>query len=190
MAIGSANELFVGQVVANGPLPTGNSGTNTGDFTVRIDEVIRGQAGIGDLRRFRYVQPNWPWTKGTGPAFPACSHLHGKVGETVILALGARTSGGTLHAYGGTWYQPPTTFNTIGIVDGSSREQYGSNGRQLFSLDGLRELAKPSPPETDTKPSIVSPTVRAESRQPPLGLIAVAVLLLGVAGLWWTRHWR
>jgi hypothetical protein len=181
MAIRTAKELFVGDVIAS----------LDGDrFTVRIVEVLRGPAHVGDRRTFDSVPPNWPWTKGTGPAFPACTTLHGRVGETVILALDARTSGMTLHEYGATWYQPPTTFSTVGIVNGSSHEQYGSVGRQLFSLERLRELARLSPPETDTEREVVvpSPGVPFMSRGP--GLVAVIGLLLAVGGLWATRRSR
>ena len=121
MAIGTARELFVGEVMANGQ--------GKAVFTVLVSEVLRGPAKVGDRRTFEWVEPNWPWA---GPTAPACSYLNGRVGEILIVALGARTSGMTLYSYPGTWYQPPTTFNTVGIVNGSSREQYGGNGRQLF----------------------------------------------------------
>lgn len=189
MAIGTAKELFVGDVIANGLW--NNAPVNT-RFTVQVVEVLRGPAKVGDHRTFDWVTPNWPWTKGTGtaPAYPACTYLTGRVGETVILALDARTSGGTLHAYGATWYQPPTTFSTVGIVNGSSREQYGSNGRQLFSLNRLRELARLSLPATDTASTAIAPSSSRSVGDARLALVTLLALVAGLAALRRTRRSR
>jgi hypothetical protein len=167
LAVGTAKELFVGDVVATGP--------SYAEFTVRIDEVLRGPAKVGDLRELRYIEPNWPWMNYPGgKPYASCSMLHGSVGETVVLALAARWPGGTLRVETLSWYQPPTTFNTMAIVNGSPHEQYGSGGRQLFSLERLRELAGVSPPATDTAVRHVgSSPARANA----------AIWLIGLAGV-------
>jgi hypothetical protein len=170
MAIGTAKELFVGEVVARG--------ASRAEFTVRVDEVLRGPARVGDLRPFRYLAPNWPWANDPGgQPYPSCSTIYADLGEHLIVALGARTSGSIIEEGGMRWYQPPTTFNTIGITEGSSREQYGSGGRQLFSLERLRELARLSAPPTDAAPSLTI----ARPKDGDLAAAGPAVLMAAAA---------
>lgn len=146
MAVATAKDLFVGDVIDEG---TGT--VKTPIFTVRVTEVFRGSAKVGQIRHYEYLEPNWPWANYPGgQPYPSCSVIWGRPGEHVILAIGARWPGGTVQDGTLSWYQPPTTFNTIGILEGSSREQYGSGGRQLFSIERLRELVAGLPPETDT----------------------------------------
>jgi hypothetical protein len=166
-AVPTATELFVGDVVANGP----EGGVA---FTVRVSEVLRGDAAVGEVRSYRYVEPNWPWSNGGAKPFPSCATLHATVGERVVLALGARWPGGSVRDGDLEWFQPPTTFNTIGILEGSSREQYGSGGRQLFSIERLREMVGLDPPETDT---VRQPAAAAAA--PPQG--PAPILLLSAA---------
>jgi hypothetical protein len=169
MAIATAKELFVGEVVANG--------SNRAEFTVRVDEVLRGPARVGGLRTFSYLRPNWPWANYPGgQPYASCSTIYAETGEHIIVALGARTSGGIIEEGDMRWYQPPTTFNTIGITEGSSREQYGSGGRQLFSLERLRELARLAPPPTDT---LGAPF----ASRPPVPWLGTPVVLLIAAGI-------
>ena len=178
-AVPTARELFVGEVIANG------SGTSA-IFTVRVDEVLRGAVKVGDVRVFQYAEPNWPWTKGTGEPYASCNSLLANRGETVAVAIGARWPGGTLHEYGQTWYQPPTTFQTVALIVDTVGGGYDVQGRQRFSLKRLRELAAIGPPPTD---ALAAPTSAAPRAWPP-GLIAlVAAGLLGGA-LGWHRTRR
>jgi hypothetical protein len=177
MAAATAEELFVGEVVANGP----GQGF---DFTVRVDEVVRGVARVGDLRRFSSVEPNWPWTTyGGGKPFPACTYLYGEVGETLIVALAARTSGGTIRDASGTWYQPPTTFSTVAITEPASASSGDPYDREVLSLDRLRLLAATSAPATDTLAARALPSPRA-NRIPPAILLAVFVIAVALSTAW------
>lgn len=179
MAATTAKELFVGEVLANG-LAGGFV------FTVRVDEVLRGPAKIGDLREFSWVKPNWPWTTFEGTPFPACTYLYGEVGETLILALGARTSGGTIRDAGGTWYQPPTTFSTVGITAVASATSGNPYDREVISLGRLRQLAAASPPPTDTSAARALPSSPADN-DPRVVLLAVFVIAVAVSTRWQVR---
>lgn len=181
MAAATAEELFVGQVIANGP----GQGF---DFTVRIDEVVRGVAKVGDLRRFSSVEPNWPWTTyGGGKPFPACTYLYGEVGETLIVALKARTPGGTIRDNSGTWYQRPTTFSTVAITEPASASSSDPYDREVLSLDRLRLLAATSAPPTDTSAARALPSANS-SRNPPAILLAVFVISIALWTGWQVRR--
>jgi hypothetical protein len=175
MAIPTASELFVGEVVAT-------KDGNRGDFTVRIDEVLRGPAKVGQTRHLDDIQANWPWTSYGGHASPGCIGLHARVGETVAIALDAAWPGGTVNRNGETWFQPRTIYNTMAIIGGSSREQYGSGGRQLFSLERLREMAAELP-ATDTL-AAASPAT-APTPDVPLVVLAAAGFVGGASA--WRR---
>jgi hypothetical protein len=178
MAVGTAQELFVGEVVENGLWNDRPAGFI---FTVRVDEVLRGAAKVGELREFSWVEPNWPMAKyGSAKPYPACTYLYGTVGETVVLALRARTSGGMIRDGAQSWYQPPTTFNTIGLAKGSARDPDAPYERQVLSLDRLRELAALPPPSTDATTTIGS-SPSLSGPDPRLGIVAVVALLVGLA---------
>ncbi len=178
MAAGTAKELFVGEVVENGLWNDRPAGFI---FTVRIDEVLRGAAKVGELREFSWVEPNWPMAKfGNAKPFPACTYLYGTVGETVILALRARTSGGMIRDGAQSWYQPPTTFSTVGVAKGSALDPDAPYERQVLSLDRLRELAALPPPSSDAAPT-TGPSPSLSGPDPRLAVVAVVALLVGLA---------
>lgn len=178
-AIPTAKELFAGTVTS--------IGASRGDFTVRVDEVFRGSAAVGSVRTMAGVAPNWPTDlDALGSVQVSCAVLNARrVGEKVAIALGARFPGGILHSngYDKDFYQPPTTFNTIAILEGSPHEQYGSGGRQLFSLKRLRELAAIFPPPTDT---LEAPAVAPASAWSATGLL----VLIGAGFLGGAIAWR
>jgi hypothetical protein len=180
MAVSTAKDLFVGDVVAGG---SGLNGPSVTTFTIRITEVLRGPAAVGQMRTLSEVAPNWPWTMPSdgGKAYPSCSTLLAVTGERVIVALGARTSGQILHQNGQSWFQPPTIFNTIALVSGSFEEGHPTLDRQVFSLTRLRKLAELAEPPTDTtSTAAVGPDRASPGKAGPLVGAAVAGLLLGL----------
>jgi hypothetical protein len=187
MAIPTARELFVGKVIRIGD----NGDGDRAIFRVRIEEVLRGPVEVGEVRDFAFVAPNWPWSGSPGGhPYPSCNSLLADLGETVALALDARWPGGTLHDSGVTWYQPPTTFQTIAVIVKAGDAGY-DNDRQKFSLERLRELAALFPPATDTlAASAAGPAVPPGSG--PGGELAIlaAAGFLGALGAWRrTRRW-
>ena len=184
MAAATARELFVGEVVANGFWNAGPAGFV---FSVRVDEVLRGPGKVGDLREFSWVEPNWPWTMGgSGKPYPACTYLYGVTGETVILALGARTSGETIRDAGGTWYQPPTKFNTVAITAAASPTSGDPYDREVLSLERLRQLAALSAPPTDTSARGLLPSSTV-ANDPWAVLLTVFVVAALLSTLWRVR---
>jgi hypothetical protein len=170
-----AHEIFAGTVT--------DAGEIRNEFQVRVEEVLRGPAAVGDVRRFARLAPNWPWAKSPGgDAHPGCTFLYASPGERVVILLDATSPGMWLEANGQRWYQPPTRFHTIGILEGSSREQYGSGGRQLFSLERLRAMVAELP-ATDTD---VVPVARSSSPVGPL-LMVFAGFVAGALAV--RRRW-
>jgi hypothetical protein len=164
-AVYSARELFVGEVIAIGDY--------RGDLTVRVDEVLRGPAFVGEVRHLVDVDTNWPWSKSSGlDPYPACIGLWGDVGETVAIALDARWPGGTIRENHQVWYQPPTRYNTMAIIHGLRKEPY-SGGRQRMSVERLREMVA-GLPATDMAPESTGDT-QSDGR-------VIWVLLAGVVG--------
>ena len=76
-----------------------------------------GPQAVGDTLSYEYLLPNWPWTKGASDAktYASCSTIYADVGDSVVMAFGARWPGGTVHDGDVTRDQPPTTYNTMGI---------------------------------------------------------------------------
>ena len=168
MAVPSATELFVGDVIAN---PVANSSASRAIFTVRVTEVLRGGMKVGEERTFRYLEPNWPWSNYPGgQPYASCAVISAAPGERVALALGARWPGGLLHDGDISWYQPPTTFNTIALISPADRDPF-SGGRQVFSIERLREMAAAFPPDTAT----LGPAILRPARTTDLSTLAIAI---------------
>jgi hypothetical protein len=182
-AIPTAKELFTGTVISIGQ----NGDGDRYIFGVRVEEVFRGPEKVGSVHEMVGVAPNWPTElDALGSVEVSCAVIGTRhVGEKVAIALGARFPGGMVHskAYDKDFYQPPTIFNTMAILDGSSREQYGSGGRQLFSIERLRELARQFPPATDT---LTASAPVSPPRTEPCAELAIlaAAGLLGAASAW------
>lgn len=103
-AVRSAREVIVGTVVENvdGQLD---------DFRLRIDHVFRGQAQVGEVRRFSFLYPGWPpdrTDKGPvltdqGEPFMPCEPIPGWKGNVIALALDALAPDGSTRYNAASW---------------------------------------------------------------------------------------
>jgi hypothetical protein len=101
----SAREVIVGTVVENidGQLY---------DFRLRIDHVLRGDANVGDVRRFDFLYPGWPPLQDErgnvllnveGKPIMPCEAIPGAEGNVIVLALGALAPDGRTRYNGASW---------------------------------------------------------------------------------------
>jgi hypothetical protein len=168
-AIRSADEVLIGDIVAvTDVADLGLGPEHRRDIALRVTEVLRGPRAVGDLVDVQYLEPNWPWTNGSGyDPFPSCSYLGFFVdeGDTIALALGAVQPRQRLEENGEAWIQPRTVYNAMSKVRTSSR------------LADVRYLA--GLPPTDLAPPIDSAAPRTDPGFPWLlmvvGVIAGAI---------------
>jgi hypothetical protein len=180
-AIQSAKEVIVGELVPASAADLG-LGSNEGPRTMalRVTEVLRGPKTVGALVDVQYLQPNWPWTRYQGDgarAFPSCTYLsmEVKVGDRIVLALGAVQPRQRLEMESLSWIQPRTTFNAMTKIRSAAR------------LAEIRRIA--GLPETDMHPQVVA---ASEGRPDPMWPVVCAIGIVGGAAAWWRtrRHER
>ena len=161
-AVPTAGEIIVGTVV--GPV------ASRSDFRLRIDEVLRGHARVGEVRQISYLAPNWPWTHGHGSpsAHPSCSTLMADEGEVIAIAYDALAAGGRMEANGEQWVQPPTRYHAAGLIEGDTET---NRDLKRVSLAELRRLAALPMPDTATE------TDPAVERSLPLVALMVAMVV-------------
>jgi hypothetical protein len=175
-AIPSARVIVVGEVVdAFDPseldLPPGQAPR---DVALRVMEVLRGDARTGDLLDVQYLMPNWPWAPlhdRSGQAHPSCRGLAARPGEVIALAFDALHPGGPMRRGSDTWFQPPTRYNAVAVVDGRF-----TSDRERVTLDQLRALA--ALPATDVEAAAGGPAWPSDLAvvvAAGLGLIAITV---------------
>jgi len=173
-AIATAREIIVGEVVTDfDPAELGLTAETAPDRALRVTEVLRGPAKVGDLRDARYLEPNWPWTMSPGSTepYPSCGGLPMWPGTVIAIAFDALQPGGVMHDNGMTWVQPPTRYNAAALIEGDA-----GGGLSRFSIERLREMA--ALPPTDT--AMLASTASA-SGSGPNGLSAV-LLVAAIGG--------
>lgn len=173
-AIRSAEEVIIGELVRASATDLDLDPSQAARaMALRVTEVLRGPKAVGDLVDVEYLEPNWPWMTiqgGNGQAFPSCTVLsyQAKVGNTIVLALGAVQPRQRLETQGVSWTQPRTTFNAMSKI------------RNPALLAEIRRLA--GLPETDIAREVMGATP-ADPQGWWLGAFVIGIG--GGAVAWW-----
>lgn len=156
VAARSAREVIVGTVVEN-------VGDQLYDFRLRIDHVLRGPAKVGDVRRFEFLYPGWPFDEANGKPiitdlgvpFAPCEPIPGWKGNVIALSLGALGTDGK------------TRYNAASWISGRLPIYEEVPRTTLLQMSHLAGL-----PQTDTARS---PTPVERRGVPPLAALLVMV---------------
>lgn len=180
-AIGTARVIVVGQIVSDFDQADLHLGVSQGarDYALRVTEVLRGDASVGDLLDVQYLSPNWPQTRVAGitDALASCNYLHTVPGEVIAIAFDALQPGGRMTDGDQTWIQPPTRYNAVGVIrttEPFDEDMSPQHDRELVTLRQLRSLA--SLPMTDT----VQPARDSSDRAPIILVVGLAAGLLAL----------
>ena len=96
----AAREIIVGRVIQN-------IDDYIYDFRIRIIQVLRGPAHVGDVPRFKSVYPGWPMSPypipGTKRHYPPCSPIPGRTGNVIAFSLDALAPDGATRYNGASW---------------------------------------------------------------------------------------
>jgi hypothetical protein len=180
-AVGTARVIVVGEVVSDFDQADLHLPPDQGarDYALRVTEVLRGDATVGDLLDVQYLLPNWPQTQVAGitGTLASCSYLHTTPGEVIAIAFDALQPGGRMKDGDQTWIQPPTRYNAMGVIRTSEPfdpDMSPWHDRERVTLRHLRGLV--SLPMTDT----VQPAHDSSGRTP---FILVAGFAAGLLAL-------
>lgn len=180
-AIGTARVIVVGEVVSDFDQTDLHLAPDQGarDYALRVTEVLRGDATVGDLLDVQYLLPNWPQTHVAGitGTLASCSYLYTTPGEVIAIAFDALQPGGRMTDGDQTWIQPPTRYNAMGVIRTSEAfdpDMSPWNDRERVTLRQLRGLA--SLPMTDT----VQPARDSSDRAPIILVVGLAAGLLAL----------
>lgn len=176
-AVLTARTIVVGEVVTDVSHSDLGLGADQGvrDYALRVTEVLRGGAEIGDLVDIQYLTPNWPqvrfrWADG---ALASCTYVRAEPGEVLAFAFDATHPGGRMTEQGYAWIQPPTRYHAVGVIQGPGGNQGTSHYRERVTLERLRALA--ALPMTD------APVAAATPGGSPSVAILAGLLAFGVA---------
>jgi hypothetical protein len=123
----SAREIIVGTVIEN-------VDGQTADFRLRIDHVLRGSSTVGDIRRIKFLFPNWPQdTFDDGQTIASCNMIAASTGDVIALAFGAFAPDGK------------TRYTAISWISGGPENGEEFETITLANLQALADL-----PQTDT----------------------------------------
>jgi hypothetical protein len=180
-AIGTARVIVVGEVVSDFNQADLHLGSDQGarDYALRVTEVLRGDAGVGDLLDIQYLLPNWPQTRfaGSDGILVSCTYLPAAPGEVIAIAFDAVQPGGRMTDGDQTWIQPPTRYNALGVIrttEPLDEDMSPWHDRERVTLRQLRGLA--SLPMTDT----VQPARDSSNRAPIFLVVGLAAGLLAL----------
>jgi hypothetical protein len=150
----SAREVIVGTVLEN-------VDGQWYDFRLRIDNVLRGPATVGEIRRVRFLYPKWPLDTTTEGDVAPCEAIAALPGDVIALAYGALAPDGA------------TRYNAVSWISGKPQLPAEYQTTTLAAIQALADL-----PRTDAMT-----TVRRASRGiAPLLVVAVG-LLAGLAAM-------
>jgi hypothetical protein len=161
----SAREIIVGTVIEN-------VGGQTGDFRLRIDHVLRGSSTVGDIRRIRFLYPNWPQdTFANGQTIASCNMIAASSGEVIAMAFGALAPDGK------------TRYTAISWISGGPENGDEFETTTLAKLQALADL-----PQTDTAPESIGVvrTVPSGAIDPPV--VVLIGLCAGIATVLWLKR--
>jgi hypothetical protein len=163
----SAREVVIGTVVEN-------VGDQLYDFRLRIDHVLRGPAKVGDIRRFEFLYPGWPFARDgdgrvvltdQGKPFAPCEAIPGWKSNVIALALDAVASDAKTRYNAASWISGDLPIN---------RDLPQTTLAEMVRFSGM--------PQTDTSPS---PGAVGDRRLPPIAALVLGAIaaLLAVAAL-------
>ena len=93
----SAREIIVGTVLEN-------VGGQIYDLRLRIDDVLRGSSNVGEIRRVKFLYPNWPLTKlDDGTMLAPCEAITASPGNVIALAYDALSIDGRTRYNAVSW---------------------------------------------------------------------------------------
>jgi len=162
----SAREIMVGTVIENRV-------DQVFDFSLRVDRVLRGAAKVGEVRRFEWVYPGWPFIENEGALVlndegkpvPPCEPIPGWKGNVIAFSLDALAPDGE------------TRYNAASWISGDlpiSRDLPRTTLAEMIRLAGL--------PQTDM--ASLPGSAADGGSLPVAALIAIgAVALLAAAGV-------
>jgi len=136
----SAREIIVGTVLED-------VGGQIYDLRLRIDYVLRGSSNVGDIRRVKFLYPNWPLAKlDDGTMLAPCEAITASPGNVIALAYDALANDGR------------TRYNAVSWISGKSeyRDEDRFETTTLAKLQALADLpqtdAAPTPPRASDPP--------------------------------------
>jgi hypothetical protein len=160
-AVRSAREIVVGTVLEN-------VGGQVYDFRMRIDNVLRGSATIGEVRRVAFLYPKWPLdTTAVGGTIAPCEAISAAPGNVIALAYDALAPDGK------------TRYNAVSWISGRPEFREDFATATLAEIQALADL-----PQTDSGPKPVT-NGRTELRSQVIDPVVVLVvgLLAGFVAL-------
>jgi hypothetical protein len=123
----SAREIIVGTVIEN-------VDGQAGDFRLRIDHVLRGSSTVGDIRRIKFLFPNWPQdTFDDGQTIASCTVIAASAGDVIAMAFRALAP------------DRKTRYTAVSWISGVPAFNYDFERTTLAKLQALADL-----PQTDT----------------------------------------
>jgi hypothetical protein len=155
----SAREIIVGTVIEN-------VDGQAGDFRLRIDHVLRGSSTVGDIRRIKFLFPNWPQdTFDDGQTIASCNMIAASTGDVIALAFGAFAPDGK------------TRYTAISWISGGPENGDEFETTTLAKLQALADL-----PQTDTVgESVIGTPTAITSRVDLLVMLLVGLVAGSVA---------
>jgi hypothetical protein len=153
-AVRSAREIIAGTVLEN-------VGGQVYDFRMRIDNVLRGSATIGEVRRVAFLYPKWPLdTTAVGGTIAPCEAISAAPGNVIALAYDALAPDGK------------TRYNAVSWLSGRPKFQEDFETTTLVEIQALADL-----PQTDSAPR---PVTNGRTGLPSRATDPVAVLVVGL----------
>lgn len=152
----SAREIIVGTVIEN-------VGGQLYDFRLRVDQVMRGPAKVGDVRRFEFLYPGWPtYEAGDGTIIVPCAPIPGWEGNVIAFSLGALGTDGT------------TRYDAASWISGRLPVDQDVPRTTLAQMSRLAGL-----PQTDSAAPL-TPAQRADERSGSALLVLVGAFIVGL----------
>jgi hypothetical protein len=148
----SAGEIIVGTVVEN-------VGGQFYDFRFRIDHVLRGPAHTGDIRRVKFLYPNWPLdTTADGRTIAPCEAIAATTGNVIALAYDALAPDGK------------TRYNAISWISGGPPFRDHFETTTFAKLRALADL-----PQTDTMAESIGTKEAPTTSADRLAMVVIGV---------------
>jgi hypothetical protein len=138
----------------------------TADFRLRIDNVLRGSSTVGDIRRIKFLYPNWPQdTFADGQTIASCNMIAASTGDVIAMAFRAFAPDGK------------TRYTAISWISGGPENGDEFETTTLAKLQALADL-----PQTDTAPeSVIGAPTAITSRVDLLVMLLVGLVAGSVA---------
>ena len=163
----SAREIVVGTVIEN-------VGGQTADFRLRIDHVLRGSSTVGDIRRIKFLYPNWPQdTTADGETIASCNVISATSGDVIAMAFRAIAPDGKTH------------YTAVSWISGGPELRDEFETTTLAKLQALAGL-----PQTDTAGESIGVMREAPTRAVDELVMVVVGVGAGLVILFWLKSRR